>query len=178
MIAIDALGLSFKVHFASDSDWSPVDVVCKTLVDWIVLQRLVDEQLVVHFLLELIDDDVQPLDFFILDLAVLKQLHARSLSLLALLFDFEQLVRALLIIAFQIFALLVQCLHEVVQFADGRVLVFLLAEQLLELSHLAVDQEVLFGKPFNYLIFVLDVTVQATVLAISGPLFFNDFIQL
>ena len=57
MVAVDALGLSFEVHFAPDSDGGLVDVVCEALVDWVVLEGLVDEKLVVHLLLELIDDD-------------------------------------------------------------------------------------------------------------------------
>ena len=177
VIAVDALRLSFEVHLAPDSDWGLVDVVGEALVDWVILQGLVDEQLVVYFLLELIDDVVEPLDLLVLDLAVLKQLHAGSLSLLAFLFDFEQLVRTLLVIALQLLALLVQRVHELIQFSNSRVLVFLLAEQLLELGHLAVDEQVLLGKSLDDLIFVLDVVVQTVVLTVYGGLLFHDATQ-
>ena len=71
MIAIDAWSFSLEVHLASDPDGRLVDVVCKALVDRVVLERFVDEQLIIYFLLQLVDDYMQTLNLFVLVFAVL-----------------------------------------------------------------------------------------------------------
>ena len=92
MVAIDARSFSLKVHLTSDPDRCLVDVVRKALVDWVVLKRLVYEQLVVHFFLQLVNDNMQPFYFLVFVFAVLKQLDTHSLGLLALFFDLEEFV--------------------------------------------------------------------------------------
>ena len=92
MITVNALRLAFEVHLASQAQWLRVNVICKCLVDGVLLERLVDEEIVFHFLLQVHDKSVQALNLVVFDANVLKELNACALGFLTLFFNFEQVV--------------------------------------------------------------------------------------
>jgi hypothetical protein len=129
VVSVDSLRLSFEVHLTAEAKWFRVDVVCQGRVDWVFLERLVNEQVVFDFLLQVNDQTVKPLDFVILNANVLQELDASALSFLALLFDLEQVVGALLVVALQVVSLLVQRVDILLQLCDFGFAVFLCTEK-------------------------------------------------
>ena len=61
---------------------------------------------------------------------------------------------------------------------DSRLLVFLSAEQLLNLSKVAINREVLSGQLLDDLVLALDVLAQAVVFLFNSGLFFQDLHEL
>ena len=78
--------LSLEMHLASQSQRSFIDIVGQVLINWVVLERLVEEETIFDATLDVIHLLLLAFDLFVFLLTALKQLNRNRLGLLELLF--------------------------------------------------------------------------------------------
>lgn len=151
-ILVNSLALSFEPHLVSHIIGHVVNEICQLLVEWVVLNGIVDERVLgdVCVVLQLHDYVMQSLDLAIAVLQVLEELNRGLLCLLALLFDFEEVVRADLEV---VLVLVLGLLEAVIGRFDLQKLglqVLLATKELLHRVDLAVQLQVLVSQGLNH----------------------------